>query len=204
MLFYDAAMPAPNPRRVRMFLAEKGIHIPVAQLALVAGEHKAAAFLEINALGQVPALVLDNGDVLTESVAICRFFEELNPEPPLFGKGAKGRADVEMWTRRVELRLMVPLSMVWMHTHPYTARVVVPQFTEFGESNRPKVITALTYFNQILADRDYLTGAEFSIADIVLLTTIDFATFIGMALPAELTALKAWHERVSQRPSATA
>ena len=128
----------------------------------------------------------------------------LNPEPPLFGKGAKGRADVEMWTRRVELRLMVPLSMVWMHTHPYTARVVVPQFTEFGESNRPKVITALTYFNQILADRDYLTGAEFSIADIVLLTTIDFATFIGMALPAELTALKAWHERVSQRPSATA
>ncbi len=204
MLFYDAAMPAPNPRRVRMFLAEKGIKIPVAQLALVAGEHKAASFLEINALGQVPALVLDNGDVLTESVAICRFFEELNPEPPLFGKGAKGRADVEMWTRRVELRLMVPLSMVWMHTHPYTARVVVPQFTEFGESNRPKVIAALTYFDQILADREYLTGAEFSIADIVLLTTIDFAAFIGMALPAELSQLAAWHDRISKRPSATA
>lgn len=204
MLFYDAAMPAPNPRRVRMFLAEKGIKIPVAQLALVAGEHKAAAFLEINALGQVPALVLDNGDVLTESVAICRFFEELNPEPPLFGKGAKGRADVEMWTRRVELRLMVPLSMVWMHTHPYTARVVVPQFTEFGESNRPKVIAALTYFDQILADREYLTGAEFSIADIVLLTTIDFAAFVGMALPAELSQLAAWHDRISKRPSATA
>lgn len=204
MLFYDAAMPAPNPRRVRMFLAEKGIKIPVAQLALVAGEHKAASFLEINALGQVPALVLDNGEVLTESVAICRFFEELNPEPPLFGKGAKGRADVEMWTRRVELRLMVPLSMVWMHTHPYTARVVVPQFTEFGESNRPKVIAALTYFDQILADREYLTGAEFSIADIVLLTTIDFAAFVGMALPAELSQLAAWHDRISKRPSATA
>lgn len=204
MLFYDAANPAPNPRRVRIFLAEKNLKVPTELLSIVAGEHKKPEFLAVNPLGQIPALKLDDGDVITESLSICRFFEALNPDPPMFGKGPKGVAEVDMWVRRVELRLMVPVGMVWMHTHPFTARVVVPQYTEFGESNRPRVIAAMRYFDESLAGRNWLAGKDYTIADITLLTTIDFAIFIGIAIPDDMPNLAAWHERVSARPSAQA
>lgn len=204
MLFYDAANPAPNPRRVRIFLAEKGMKVPMKQLAMMNGDHKAPDFLAINPLGQIPALVLDDGEVITESIAICRFFEALNPDPPLFGKGAKGMAEVDMWMRRVELRLGTPLAMVWQHTHPYTARVVVPQYKDFGESNRDKVIAAMRFIDGALADRPWLAGKDYSIADIVLLTTIDFGTFIGMGIPDDMAHLAAWHARATARPSAEA
>lgn len=204
MLFYDAANPAPNPRRVRIFLAEKNLKVPTELLSIVAGEHKKPEFLAVNPLGQIPALKLDDGDVITESLSICRFFEALNPDPPMFGKGPKGVAEVDMWVRRVELRLMVPVGMVWMHTHPFTARVVVPQYTEFGESNRPRVIAAMRYFDESLAGRNWLAGKDYTIADITLLTTIDFAIFIGIAIPDDMPNLAAWHERASARPSAKA
>ncbi len=204
MLFYDAANPAPNPRRVRIFLAEKGLKVPTELLSIMAGEHKKPEFLAVNPLGQIPALKLDDGEVITESVSICRFFEALHPEPPMFGKGPKGMAEVDMWVRRVELRLMVPVGMVWMHTHPFTARVVVPQYTEFGESNRPRAIAAMRYFDESLAGRSWLAGKDYSIADITLLTTIDFTIFIGIGLPDDMPNLKAWHERASARPSAQA
>lgn len=204
MLFYDAVNPAPNPRRVRIFLAEKGLKVPTQLLSITSGDHKKPEFLSVTSLGQVPALQLDDGDVLTESIAICRFFEALNPDPPMFGKGPKGVAEVDMWMRRVELRLMIPVGMVWMHTHPFTARVVVPQYTEFGETNRPRAIAAMRYFDESLAGRTWLAGKDYSIADIVLLTTLDFATFIGLGIPDDLTHLKAWHDRASARPSALA
>lgn len=204
MLFYDAANPAPNPRRVRIFLAEKGLKVPTELLSITAGEHKKPEFLSVNPLGQIPALKLDDGEVITESVSICRFFEALHPEPPMFGKGPKGMAEVDMWVRRVELRLMVPVGMVWMHTHPFAARVVVPQYKDFGESNRPRAIAAMRYFDESLATRPWLAGKDYSIADITLLTTIDFAIFIGIGLPDDMPNLKAWHERASARPSAAA
>lgn len=204
MLFYDAANPAPNPRRVRIFLAEKNLKVPTELLSIVAGEHKKPEFLAVNPLGQIPALKLDDGDVITESLSICRFFEALNPDPPMFGKGPKGVAEVDMWVRRIELRLMVPVGMVWMHTHPFTARVVVPQYTEFGESNRPRALAAMRYFDESLAGRNWLVGKDYSIADITLLTTIDFAIFIGIAIPDDMPNLAAWHERASARPSAQA
>ncbi len=204
MLFYDAANPAPNPRRVRIFLAEKGLKVPMQQVQIMAGEHKAPDYLAINPLGQIPALVLDDGDVITESIAICRFFEALNPDPPLFGKGPKGVAEVDMWLRRIELRLGTPLAMVWQHTHPFTARVVVPQYKDFGESNRAKVVDAMRFVDGALADRPWLAGKDYSIADITLLCTIDFAGFIGMEIGDEMTHLKDWHARASARPSAAA
>ncbi|OYX40776.1 MULTISPECIES: glutathione S-transferase family protein [unclassified Sphingomonas] len=204
MLFYDAANPAPNPRRVRIFLAEKGLKVPTEQLSIVAGDHKKPEFLAVNPLGQIPALKLDDGEVITESLSICRFFEALNPDPPMFGKGPKGVAEVDMWVRRVELRLMVPVGMVWMHTHPFTARVVVPQYKDFGESNRPRAIAAMRYFDESLAGRTWIAGKDYSIADITLLTTIDFAIFIGIGLSDDMPNLKAWHERASARPSAQA
>jgi glutathione S-transferase len=204
MLFYDAVSPAPNPRRVRIFLAEKGLSVPSERVSIPAGEHKGEAFLKVNPLGQVPALTLDDGSVLTESVAICRYFEALHPEPPLFGVGARGIAEIDMWLRRAETRLMIPLAMVWAHTHPFTARVVKPQYTEFGESQRPRVLAAMGEFDLRLRDTDYLGGKGYSMADIVLLSIVDFAGFVGIAIPDAQAGLKAWQRRVSARPSAQA
>ena len=203
-MFYDSPNPAPNPRRVRIFLAEKNVRIPMTPVSITAGEHKGADYLAINPHGQTPSLALDNGAVITESVAICRYLEALHPEPPLFGKGALNTAKVDMWTRRAELRLMNPLSMVWAHTHPFTARVVKPQYKEFGESQKPRVLAAMAEFDRALTGREWLDGERYTIADIVLLTTIDFAAFIGMAMPVELTALADWHARATARPSAQA
>ena len=204
MLFYDSAPRAPNPRRVRIFLAEKGLRVPMAQVSIREGEHKGDEYLAVNPLGQTPALALDDQSVLTESVAICRYFEALHPEPPLFGVGAQNIAEVDMWTRRVELRLVTPLAMVWVHTHPYTARVVPHQYKEFGESQRPRVAAAMREFDHALERRDWLDGERYTIADIVLLTTIDFAAFVGVPVPEDAAALKAWHDRATARPSAAA
>ena len=204
MLFYDAVNPAPNPRRVRIYLAEKGLSVPSETVSIIAGEHKGDVFRAINPLGQIPALQLDDGNVLTESVSICRYFEALHPEPAMFGSGALGMAEVDMWIRRIELRLMVPLAGVWMHTHPFTARVVKPQYTDYGESQRPRVTAAMAEFDMVLKDREWLDGKSYSIADIVLLTTVDFAGFVGIGIPDALTHLAAWHERATARPSAQA
>lgn len=149
-------------------------------------------------------LELDDGRMIGESVSICRYFEMLNPEPPLFGSTALSVAEIDMWIRRVEFTLMNPVAHIWMHTHPFTARVVVPQYTEFGASNRPKALAAMKRMDAVLQDRAFIAGAGFSMADIVLLTTIDFATFVGVPVPDDLTALRDWHARISARPSAAA
>lgn len=202
MLFYDSPDPAPNPRRVRLFAAEKGIALPTQEVSITQGQHKAPEYLAINPLGQTPALALDDGTVLTESVAICRYLEALHPEPPMFGAEAAETARIEMWMRRVELRLMVPVSMVWVHTHPFTARLQ-PRFEAWGEANRPRAQAALKLFDEALGRTPFLTGETFTMADILLLTTIDFATFIGLPPAPENEHLMTWHKRVSARPSVT-
>jgi len=204
MLFYDTPNPAPNPRRVRIFAAEKGIALPTQMVSIRDGEHRGEAFLKVNPLGQTPALLLDDGEVLTESVSICRYLEALNPAPPLFGTGAEDVARIDMWVRRIELRLMVPVGMIWAHTHPFTARVMPHQYTDFGESNRPLVERALRMCDAALGETPFVAGEHYSMADIVLLTTIDFATFVGIEVPEELARLNDWHRRVSARPSAGA
>src|SRR5947208_719950 len=114
MKLYDGGR-APNPRRVRIFLAEKGVSVPIEKIDLGAMEHKTPEFTAINPLQRVPALALDDGTIITESIAICRYFEALRPEPPLFGRGALQEAMVEMWNRRLELHLYGPVSTVFRH-----------------------------------------------------------------------------------------
>ncbi|MFM9852822.1 MAG: glutathione S-transferase family protein [Sphingomonadaceae bacterium] len=203
-LLYDAATPAPNPRRVRMFLAEKGIVVPTKTLSIAAGEHKAPDFLALYPPGQLPVLALDDGRMIGESLSICRYFEALHPELPLFGNNPISIAEIDMWIRRIEMTLMIAIGQVWMHTHPFTARVVTPQYRDFGESNRPKAVAAMRRFDAHLSEQPFVAGAAFSVADIVLLTTIDFATFIGLPVPDDTPALSAWHRRISARPSAAA
>ena len=204
MILYDAPNPAPNPRRVRIHLAEKGLSVPTNTMSIIAADHKAEDFVAKYPPGQLPVLELDDGRMIGESIAICRYFEALHPEPPLFGTNPVEIAEIDMWVRRVEFTLMNPIGQVWMHTHPFTARVVVPQYAEFGESNRPKALAAMRRFDQALSAGAFLAGENFSIADIALLTTIDFATFIGVPLPDDVPALADWHARMTARPSATA
>lgn len=203
-LLYDAPNPAPNPRRVRIFLAEKGLDVPIRSLSIVERQHKAPEFVDKYPPGQLPVLELDDGRMIGESLAICRYFEALNPEPPLFGSDPLSIAEIDMWIRRVEFTLMMPIGNIWAHTHPFTAQVVNPQYKEFGESNRPRVAAAMRRFDEVLAGTPFLAGAACSMADIVLLTTIDFAAFIGVEMPDDTPALAEWHARMSARPSAAA
>jgi glutathione S-transferase len=204
MLLYDAPSPAPNPRRVRIYLAEKGLTVPTHPIALFKGEHKSPDYLAKYPPGQVPVLELDDGTMIGESIAICRYFEALHADPPLFGRSAIEIAMVEMWLRRVELLLGSSLRHIWMHTHPLTAQVVKPQYTEFGESHRPHAIEAMRRIDVALRDTPYVAGEAFSMADISLLATLDFGIFIGMHVPEDFAALNDWHRRVTARPSASA
>ncbi|MEQ8268173.1 MAG: glutathione S-transferase family protein [Parvibaculum sp.] len=203
MKLYNSAMPAPNPRRVRIFAAEKGIDLPLEEVALAKREHKSEAFREKNSLGQTPVLELDDGTTISESVSICRYLEEAHPEKPLFGRNALERAQVDMWLRRVEFALMGPIGNFWRHAHPYTAKVV-KQFNDFGESNREAAAAAFRWLDKELAGRDFLAGGYFSMADITALCTVDFADFAGLKMPEDAANLRAWHALVSQRPSAAA
>jgi glutathione S-transferase len=203
MKLYDEHNPAPNPRRVRIFLAEKGISIPLVHVPLRQGAHKSSEFITKNSLGQVPVLELDDGSTLSESIAICRYLEELHPAPALFGNDAWQRARIDMWTRRLEFALMSRIGAVWINTHKYTAHLGT-QYKDFGEASRLRAIKGLHWLNDELETREFLATDYFSMADIVALTTIDFATFIGIETPAELEHLHTWHARVSARPSAAA
>jgi glutathione S-transferase len=203
MKLFNEHNPAPNPRRVRIFLAEKGIAIPLVHVSMRQGVHKSPEFMAKNSLGQVPVLELDDGSTLSESVAICRYLEDLHPNPALFGEGAWQRAQVEMWMRRIEFGLMNRVGAVWVNTHKYTAHLGT-QYKDFGEASRLRAIKALHWLNDEIKDREFLASEHYSMADIVALTTVDFATFIGIGTPPELTQLNAWHARVSARPSAAA
>src|SRR5215468_5162037 len=139
MKLYDGGR-APNPRRTRIFLAEKGIALPMEQVDLGAMAQKSAAYAAINPLKRVPALVLDDGTVITESIAICRYFEALKPDPPLFGRGALELARIEMWNRRLELHLLFPVSHVFRNSHPAMKEMEVPQVPAWAEANKPRIL----------------------------------------------------------------
>ena len=203
MLFYDSPNPAPNPRRVRIFAAEKGIDLPSKEVSIPQREQKAPDYLAKNPRGQTPILELDDGTVIAESVAIMRYLEALHPEPALFGSTPLKTAQVEMWSRRVEMILMIPVSQVWVHTHAFTASLP-GRNQEWGEANRPRVEAAFRFFDESLADQDFLAGPDYSVADILLQTTADFAEFVGCGMPADCEHLRAWHGHVSARPSAQA
>ncbi len=204
MKLYGAPKPAPNPRRVRMFLAEKGIDLAETPIDMSKREHKSPEYREKNSLGQVPTLELDDGTTISETVAICRYFEELHPEPSMFGRTALEKAQVDMWVRRVEFQLMQPVSQFWRHAHPRTAGLL-NQYKEFGESNRAAYSNAQRWLDGELADgRPFIAGEGLSMADICALSTVDFAHWIGLDIDADRPHLSAWHERVRARPSARA
>ncbi len=195
---------APNPRRVRIFLAEKGITIPTETIDFMSGAHHTEDFKKINPMQRVPVLILDDGTAIAESVAICRYFENIQPDPPLFGTGAKQQAVIEMWNRRMELNLLAAITTVFRHLHPAMAKLEVPQVPQWAEANKPRVFFYLDWLNGELAGREFIAGDRFSIADITALVGIDFLKPARIAIPDALTDLVRWHEQVKARPSAAA
>lgn len=195
---------APNPRRVRIFLAEKGIAVPYEQADLMAGELKGEAFTRLNPMQRVPVLVLDDGTTISESVAICRYFEALQPDPPLLGTGALGQAIVEMWQRRVELGFFAHVAHAFRHLHPKMAHLEVPQVVDWGSANRAKALDALELIDRRLGDSRYLAGDTYSIADITLLVAVDFMKPARIERPAGIANVARWYGEVSARPSAAA
>ena len=191
---------APNPRRVRIFLAEKGVSLPVQAVDLGAQVHKTAAFRAINPMQRLPALVLDDGTVIAESIAICRYIEALHPAPPLFGEGALEQALIEMWQRRVEFHLLGVVSSVFRHLHPAMAPLEVPQVAAWGEANKPRVMDFLAFLDAELGQRPYVAGARFSVADITALVAVDFMKPAKLAVPDSCAQVQRWHREVSARP----
>lgn len=196
---------APNPRRVLMFLVEKGVQLPLQNVDLNAQEHKSAAFRAKSPLARIPALELDDGRVLTETRAICTFLEGLHPEPNLMGVDATERAFIEMADRRVEWYFMLPIGNCIRHTHPGLAPLEQPQFPDFGRSQGEKLHETAAWLDAELQRHPWIAGERFSIADITAFCALEFAKLMRFSAGAEgFAALQAWRDRVAARPSAQA
>ena len=197
---------APNPRRVDMFLIEKGITgIEREVYDLNAGEHRSAKFTAMNPIARVPVLELDDGRFLAESRAICSYLENLYPEPNLMGVDAEERAFIEMADRRAELYLLAGIANTVRHTHPGLAPLEQPQFPDFGHSQAQKVREVAAWFDKVLDQQPWLAGNRFSIADITAFCAIEFARLMKFHPGREgMPALQAWRDRVADRASASA
>ena len=203
MKLYDGGR-APNPRRVTVFLAEKGIDVEKVPVDMGQLGHKSEEVTELNPLQRLPVLVLDDGTAISESVAICRYFEELHPEPPLMGTDAKDRAIVEMWNRRMEHHFLGPVANAFRHTHPAMKEWEVPQLPEWGEVNRPKALGFLELLDRELASREFIAGDRYTIADITGMIAFDFMKPARIEKPEHLENVMRWHQAVSSRTSSKA
>jgi glutathione S-transferase len=202
MKLYDARM-APNPRRVRIFLAEKGIEVPTVQVDIASGENRKPPYLDKNPLGGTPMLELDDGTCIAESVAICRYFERLHPDPPLMGGDARDEALVEMWQRRMELELFRYVTGCFQNTHEFF-KGRIEQVPAYGEVCRKAARHRLAWLDRELAGRPFVAGARYTIADITALAALDFGRVCDIRIAPEQKHLARWHESVSARPSAKA
>lgn len=202
MKLYSSAV-APNPRRVRVFLAEKGIEVPTVDVDIAKSENRQPDFLAKNPLGGVPILELDDGTIIAESTAICRYFEETKPEPPLMGLDARDRAIVEMWLRRIEFEVAFPIMQTFRNTHDFF-KGRIPQVLEWGAVCKKRAIQQMAWLDSELSDRPFVAGDRYTIADITLLIGIDFGRVSEIRIDPEHKNLARWYGEVSSRPSAKA
>jgi glutathione S-transferase len=203
MKIYDFAF-APNPRRLRIFVAEKGLKIPVEQVDIFTGKNRTPEMLAKNPAGGLPVLELDDGSHLAESVAICRYIEGLHPEPNLMGTNSREQAEIEMWNRRVELGLFSAAGRAFQHTNElFKARL--KQMPEYGETQREATKQQLQWLDAQIGNKPFIAADRFTIADITALVAADFAVqAAGVPIDPALKNLTRWHNSVSSRPSAKA
>lgn len=203
MKIYDFAF-APNPRRLRIFVAEKGLKIPTEQVDLATGQNRTPEMLAKNPAGGLPVLELDDGTHMAESVAICRYLEGLHPDPNLMGKDSRDQSIIEMWNRRVELGLFAAAGRAFQHTNElFKARL--KQFPEYGETQREAVTQQLQWLDAQIGSKPFIAGDRFTIADITAEVAVDFAVqMAGVPMDPALNNLARWHQSVASRPSAKA
>lgn len=201
---------APNPRRVRVFLAEKGIDVPRVEINIRAGENLEPGFLAVNPRGVLPTLQLEDGTVIDETTAICRYFEELQPDPVLLGRTALEKAMVECWNRRIEFDAGQPVIDAFRNSYPpYADRAIpgrtgTPAIPELVTRGQARLADFYPAIDRRLAESEYVAGSDFSLADITLLCIVDFAIAVKLPRPEGCANFARWHAHVSARPSATA
>jgi glutathione S-transferase len=192
-----------NPRRVRIFLAEKGIEVPMVEIDMAKGENRTPEFLAKNPMGRMPVLELDDGTIISESIAICRYFEELHPEPNLFGRTPLERAAVEMWNRRMDFELVGAMGAQFGHLSPFFAGRT-KQIAEYGELSRAQALKTMAWLHKELATRPYIAGERYTVADISAQCAIVLGKNTGAPMPEDLPNLARWWAEVSARPTARA
>lgn len=210
MKLYDCRI-APSPRRVRIFLAEKGVEIETVEVDLIGAENLQPAFLAVNPRGLVPTLQLDDGACIDETVAICRYIEELHPQPPLMGRDARSRAVIESRNRHMEIDGFCSVADAFRNSAPAFAKrglqgvceevAAIPQLAERGRAGIRRFYDRLDAY---LAEHAFVAGPEFSIADITALCVVDFAGWVKQGIPETHANLRRWYEQVASRPSAGA
>ncbi len=204
MKLYDS-LRAPNPRRVRWFLAEKGAEdqVEIIDVSIFNGEHKQPDYVGKAGLANVPMLEMDDGTAITESVAICRYLESVFPEPNMFGRDPKETAIIEMWCRRTEMMLATPLMMTVRHSHPALA-ALEKQIPEIAETNRAGATRTLKFFDRRLAESPFIAADRITMADILAATAIDFSRMAKFAIPEEMANVTRWYAGMLARPAAKA
>jgi glutathione S-transferase len=195
---------ATNPRRVKIFLQEKGIEIEMEQIDLASDAHKTPEFTALNPAQTVPVLILDDGTALSETMAICRYMEELHPEPPLMGVDPLDRALVDMWSRRMEFNVAMRAAHVFRHLHPAMGSLENPQVAQWGEANKEKVMFGLNMMDRALADTRFIAGERFTVADITAKVGCDLLKPGRLSIPDELEHVLRWYAEVSVRPAVAA
>jgi glutathione S-transferase len=203
MKFYNSI--GPNPRVVKMFMAEKGIDLPRVEVDLRAGENRQAAHLARNPSGQMPALELDNGRFLAEVTAICEYLEENHPSPPLIGANAEERAMTRMWTRRVDLQIVEPMLNGFRAAEGFNFfKERMRLLPQAAADLKTLAQERIAWLDGLIAGRDFIAGPRFTLADILLFCTMDFASTVGQPVNRENRNIAAWFDRVGARPSAEA
>ena len=203
MKLYDLS-PSPNARRVRIFIAEKGLEIPIVPVNMMTGENQSEDYLAKNPLGKMPLLELDDGTCIAESAAICRYLEEMNPNPPLMGRNPLEKALVEMWHRRMELEFLIPMITIFLHTgEMWKDRVTqIPQVAETGILN---VKERMEWLDRELDGKEFITGEDYTVADIAAQCAFVMGkAALGLRIAEDQLNLSNWFTRVSSRPTARA
>ena len=203
MKLFDNPM-ANSPRKVRMFLVEKNIaDVEIVNIDLMQGEHKTPEYRAIAPNSRIPALQLDDGTVVMESTAICRYLESLYPEPNLFGESPMEIASIEMWQCRVHNELMIPLAMGFRHLHPAMAKMET-QNKEYGETQKNIGMKSLKYFNGVLAESKFIAGERYTFADIQMISTTDFFIGLNQLELEDYPEIERHTKLMSERPSFSA
>jgi glutathione S-transferase len=192
-----------HPRRVRIFMAEKGIAIERREVDAAGGANALPDFLRLNPLGKLPVLELDDGSAIAESLAICRYLEALHPQPPLMGQTPQGSAHIEMWTLRMDHELSQPIALAFVHSSDFY-RGRVEQVPEVAGWARNRALQTMAWLDGELAERSHIAGDDYTLADIVAQCACVLGKAVGLRIPPEMTNLSRWFAQVSARPTARA